>query len=97
MDEIYSSLRSLIFQYNKDKYAKRIVDSLFDEAISQLEQLCKVNINDLSKNITIGIMKKGTSDYFALKQEKESIEDYILRLIGWIQNIISTREFNRNG
>ena len=92
MDVTYSSLRSLIFQYNKEKYVKRIVDSLFDEAVSKLEELSKANANDLSKKITVDIIKKGTADYILLKEKNMPMEHYISQLIEWVQMIISTRE-----
>jgi hypothetical protein len=45
MSETYTRLKSLILQHNKDKCIKRIFDSLFNDAVSNLEKLPDFNID----------------------------------------------------
>jgi hypothetical protein len=96
MDDIYSSLESLIFEYNKNKSIKRILDPLFDDAVSNLEKVPDTNLDDLCQKITYGRSKKGSADYTSLKKKKMPLKEYILILFDWINYIISNRSSIKN-
>jgi len=66
MLETYTILKSLILQHNKDKCIKRILDPLFNDAVSNLEKLPDVNIDRILASITVGNLNKRSADYFYL-------------------------------
>ncbi|CAF3786474.1 unnamed protein product, partial [Rotaria sp. Silwood1] len=92
MHEIYSSLKSIIFEYNKGKCIDRIIDYLFNDVVSNLEQLPNANVDDLCQKITYNKLNKGSADYYHLKENKMSLKEYILILFDWIKFIISNRD-----
>ncbi|CAF1538872.1 unnamed protein product [Rotaria sp. Silwood1] len=91
MDDIHSSLEFLVLEYNKNKCMKRIIDDLFDDAVSNLEKLPNANFDHLCQKITYSKLKKGTADYFHLKKKQMILKEYILILFDWINYIISNR------
>jgi hypothetical protein len=97
-EDIYSSLESLIFEYNKNKSIKRILDPLFEDAVSNLEKVPATNLNldDLCKKITYGGSKKGSADYTYLKNKQMPLKKYISLLFDWINYIISNRNSIKN-
>ncbi|CAF3416867.1 unnamed protein product [Rotaria sp. Silwood1] len=96
MNEIYSSLKSIIFEYNKNKCIKRITDDLFNDVVSNLEKLPNKNVDDLCEKITYNILNKDSTDYYHLKENKMSLKEYILILFNWVNYIISNRDPIRN-
>ncbi|CAF3172262.1 unnamed protein product [Rotaria socialis] len=96
MDKIYSSLKSLIFEYNKDKCIKRILDHLFDDAVSNLEKLPNANVDNLCQKINFNKLNRGSADYYYLKEKKISLKEYILILFDWVNDIISYRDSIRS-
>jgi hypothetical protein len=95
-DDIYSSLKSLIIEYNKNKSIKRILDPLFDDAVSNLEKLPNTNLDDLCQKLTYGRSKKGSFDYLCLKMKQMPLKEYISILFDWINYIISNRNSIKN-
>ncbi|CAF2155575.1 unnamed protein product [Rotaria magnacalcarata] len=96
MDKIYSSLKSLIFDYNKDKCIKRILDHLVDDAVSNLEKLPNADVDNLYKKITYNKLNQGSPDYVYLKEKQMSLKEYILILFDWVNDIISYRDSIRS-
>ncbi|CAF3735666.1 unnamed protein product [Rotaria sordida] len=96
MHEIYSSLESIVFEYNKRKCIDRIIDYLFNDVVSNLEKLPNNNVDDLCQKITYNKLNKGSADYYHLKDNKMSLKEYILILFNWIKFIISNRDSIRN-
>jgi hypothetical protein len=96
MEDIYSSLEYLIFEYNKNKSIKRILDPLFDDAVSNLEKLPNTNLDDLCQTLTYGRSKKGSADYTYLKKKQMPLKEYISILFDWINYIISNRNSIKN-
>ncbi|CAF3290835.1 unnamed protein product, partial [Rotaria sp. Silwood2] len=96
MNKIYLLLESIIFEYNKNKCIKCITDDLFDDAVSNLEKLPNVNVDNLCQKITYGKLKKGSPDYCYLKEKNILLKEYILKLFNWIDYITSNRHAIKN-
>ncbi|CAF3337435.1 unnamed protein product [Rotaria sp. Silwood2] len=96
MGKIYSLLISIIFEYNKNKCIKRITDDLFDDAVSNLEKLPNVNVDNLCQKITYNKLKKGSTDYYYLKEKNILLKEYILILFDWIKFITLNQDAIKN-
>ncbi|CAF1324304.1 unnamed protein product [Rotaria sordida] len=96
MGKIYSLLKSIIFEYNKNKCIKRITDDLFNDVVSNLKKLSNANVDDLCQKITYGKLKKCSPEYYYLKQKNILLKEFILKLYNWIDYIISNRHAIKN-
>ncbi|CAF1434217.1 unnamed protein product [Rotaria sordida] len=96
MKKIYLLLESIIFEYNKNKCIKRITDDLFNDVVSNLKKLSNANVDDLCQKITYGKLKKGSPEYYYLKQKNILLKEFILKLYNWIDYIISNRHAIKN-
>ncbi|CAF5084872.1 unnamed protein product, partial [Rotaria sp. Silwood1] len=96
MNKMYSLLKSIMFEYNKNESIKRITDNLFNDAVSNLEKLLNANVDDLCQKITYNKLKKGSPDYYYLKEKSTSLKEYILILFNWINYITSNRHVIQN-
>ncbi|CAF1283527.1 unnamed protein product [Rotaria sordida] len=96
MKKIYLLLESIIFEYNKNKSIKRITDDLFNDVVSNLKKLSNANVDDLCQKITYGKLKKGSPEYYYLKQKNILLKEFILKLYNWIDYIISNRHAIKN-
>ena len=96
MTETHSILESTVFEYNKDKCIKRILNSLFDDTVSKLQKLLIVNIDRICENITVSKLTKGSADYTYLRKRKMPLKEYITKLFTWINRILLLRESIRN-
>ncbi|CAF4331895.1 unnamed protein product, partial [Rotaria sordida] len=61
-----------------------------------LEKLLNANVDDLCQKITYNKLKKGSTDYYYLKEKSSSLKEYILTLFNWINYIISNRDAIKN-
>ncbi|CAF4553806.1 unnamed protein product [Rotaria sp. Silwood2] len=96
MNKIYLLLESIIFEYNKNRCIKRITDDLFDDVVSNLKKLSNVDVDNLSQEITCDKLKKGSTDYYHVKEKNRSLKEYILKLFNWINYITSNRHAIKN-
>ncbi|CAF1344967.1 unnamed protein product [Rotaria sordida] len=92
MNEIYSTLKFIIFQYNKKKCIKRILDPLFDDVILNLEKLLNYDIDKICENINIDKLIQGSADYIYLQEQKISLKEFISILLSRVKNIILRRD-----
>ncbi|CAF4070990.1 unnamed protein product, partial [Rotaria sp. Silwood1] len=88
MNEIYSTLNLIIFQYNKEKCIKRILDPLFDDVIVNLKKLLNYDIDKICENINIGKLIQGSVDYIYLQEQKISLKEFISILLSRVKNIL---------
>ncbi|CAF4213914.1 unnamed protein product, partial [Rotaria sordida] len=96
MGKIHSLLTSIIFQYNKNKCIKRITSDLFDDAVSNLEKLPNVDVDNLCEKITYNKLKKNSTDYYYLKEKNILLKEYILILFDLIKFITLNRDAIKN-
>ncbi|CAF1253529.1 unnamed protein product [Adineta steineri] len=88
MLETYSILNFFIFEYNKEKCIKRILNPLFNEAFSNLVNLIHHDdVENICQNITVGKLNKGSADYIYLKEQNMLLNEYILVLFDWIKDL----------
>ncbi|CAF2369457.1 unnamed protein product [Rotaria sp. Silwood2] len=92
MNEIYSTLTFIIFQYNKKKCIKRILNPLFDDVILNLEKLLNYDIDEICENINIGKLIQGSADYIFLQEQKISLKEFISILLSRVKNILLRRD-----
>ncbi|CAF1653151.1 unnamed protein product, partial [Didymodactylos carnosus] len=69
MSDTYSILKQTIFQYNKHKCIKRILNPLFNDALSNFEKLPNYDTDKICENISIEKQKKGSADYYYLTEK----------------------------
>ncbi|CAF5091828.1 unnamed protein product, partial [Rotaria sp. Silwood1] len=95
MIETHAILRSIVFEYNKDKCIKRIIGVNFNEAVTSLQALLDVNIDRIYEDIvsiTINEFNKGSVDYTYIKVLNVPLEEYIQILFTWINRIVLLRK-----
>jgi hypothetical protein len=91
MLETYSILKSIIFELNKEKCIKRIVNKLFENVIFNLEKLSNYNAKKLFDEIRIGKKSVSSTDACYLNEENVQLEDYISIILNGIKCLISIR------
>jgi hypothetical protein len=89
MKKTYSLFKSLIFQFNKDKFVKLLLDPLFNDAVTSLENLSNHDINEIYGKITIPKLIKGSADYACLKEKNMPLDEYIAKLFTWLKKMLA--------
>ncbi|CAF4753381.1 unnamed protein product, partial [Rotaria sp. Silwood2] len=96
MNEIHSLLKLTVFEYNKEKCIRRILDPMFNDAVSSLRELLASDINNVCQNVTIGEVMTCTPDHLYLIEQNISLKEYISILFNWVKRIVSIRESMKN-
>ncbi|CAF2226879.1 unnamed protein product, partial [Rotaria magnacalcarata] len=74
------------------KYIKRILDVLFNDIITNLENLPNYDVDKAYKDTTISKLNKVFRNFIYLKEKNISLKDYISLLFTWVKYILFYRD-----